>query len=204
MANCKLNIENSRILLRPLRISDAFDVFRNIRHGEINTWAGPALHPFAEYPVSRFIARFGRYLLKAMHMLFSLFYSPTRPCIYRLAVVFKQTNRVIGIVTLSRQKNVQDSAEIGFWVGRKFWGKGLATDAVHLAVRFGFERLKLNKIEGWTFEKNVGSRRVMEKCGFRLESVVENAYLKYNESQTRLNYRILNPLFETTCQVNAE
>jgi [ribosomal protein S5]-alanine N-acetyltransferase len=196
MENCKLNFESSQILVRPLRISDAFDVYRNIRHSEVSKWTGAASHLRSEHPVGQFLSRCGRYLFKAFQVLCLAFYTPKMRQIYRLAIVLKQTNHAIGIVTLTRQKDDQNCADIGFWIGRKFWGQGLMTDAVRLASRFGFEYLKLDRIIGWTFEKNTGSKRVMEKCGFKLESVVENVGFKYGEMQTRLNYSIPRQAFE--------
>lgn len=60
-----------------------------------------------------------------------------------------------------------DRAELGYWLARAHWGKGLMTEAAYAAVRFGFETLGLHKITVGCFPDNPGSRRVIEKLGFR-------------------------------------
>jgi RimJ/RimL family protein N-acetyltransferase len=60
-----------------------------------------------------------------------------------------------------------DKAEIGYWIAKPFWGKGLMTEAVTAAMGWGFETLGLHKITIGCFEPNAGSRRVIEKAGFR-------------------------------------
>lgn len=61
-----------------------------------------------------------------------------------------------------------DRAELGYWIARPFWGQGLMTEAATAATRWAFETLGLHKVTVMCVEENVGSRRVMEKVGFRL------------------------------------
>ncbi|WP_035783917.1 GNAT family N-acetyltransferase [Butyrivibrio sp. MC2021] len=58
-------------------------------------------------------------------------------------------------------------AELGFWVGRPFWGQGIAPEAVREMIRHGFEDLKLKKIYCGYFNGNNKSKRVQAKCGFK-------------------------------------
>jgi [ribosomal protein S5]-alanine N-acetyltransferase len=183
-------VEGPRVILRPVRITDALDIYRNGRSPEISTWSGPSAHSSLEGPVGQFILKLARYTAKASRLLWYLFYHPRVMPKYSLAIVLKQTGRAIGVVTLSRLKDDTNCADVGFWVGTDYWGQGLTTDALQLAIRIGFEQLDFSRIDAWTFEKNVGSKRVMEKCGLKLESVIKDAYVKYNEPQTRLNYSI--------------
>jgi ribosomal-protein-alanine N-acetyltransferase len=60
-----------------------------------------------------------------------------------------------------------DRAELGYWLAPPLWGKGLMTEAAHAVVRCGFETLGLHKVTSGCFVENVGSRRVIEKVGFR-------------------------------------
>src|SRR5687767_13936848 len=60
-----------------------------------------------------------------------------------------------------------DRAELGYWIALPFWRKGLMTEAATSATRWGFETLGLHKINVSCFEANVGSRRVIEKIGYR-------------------------------------
>ena len=67
-------------------------------------------------------------------------------------------------------------AEVGYWIGLPYWGRGLATAALRLLIQFGFERLKLNRIEAGHFEHNIASGRVMQKANMRFEGVRRQAF----------------------------
>jgi len=60
-----------------------------------------------------------------------------------------------------------DHAEMGYWVAKPFWGKGLMTEAATAATRWAFETLGLHKVNIRCFETNAASQRVIEKVGFR-------------------------------------
>ncbi len=61
-----------------------------------------------------------------------------------------------------------DGGELGYWIGRPFWGHGFATAAIGRAVELGFHQLKLPRLRAEVLEFNVSSRRVLEKNGFKL------------------------------------
>lgn len=60
-----------------------------------------------------------------------------------------------------------DRAELGYWIAPELWGKGLMTEAAHHVLLFAFDAIGLHKITVGCFEKNIASRRVIEKVGFR-------------------------------------
>jgi ribosomal-protein-alanine N-acetyltransferase len=188
-----LNLEGSRILLRMLRLSDSWNIYMNIRDKEVGKWSGPDAIPALKNGLSRFgfAYRFLRHLGKGLQLFLNTLRPPKNPKVFRLAIILKDTRKAAGIVTLSRIESKPMCADIGFWIGKKYWGLGLTTEAVQLALEFAFDHLRLERVEAWTFEKNIGSRKVMEKCGFKSDGIIEAAYLKYNEMQNRLNYRIL-------------
>ena len=62
---------------------------------------------------------------------------------------------------------------MGFWVGRKFWNRGIATEAVRKTIEFGFDRLKLHRIQGDNDSDNSPSGFVMKKAGMKSEGIRE-------------------------------
>ena len=60
-----------------------------------------------------------------------------------------------------------DRAELGYWLAPPLWGQGLMTEAAHAVMSCGFEAIGLHKITVGCIAENVGSRRVIEKLGFR-------------------------------------
>jgi RimJ/RimL family protein N-acetyltransferase len=70
------------------------------------------------------------------------------------------------------------TAEIGYWLGEPFWGRGIVTDAVHALVPVVFSQTDLIRIQAGIFSHNPASMRVLEKCGFVREAVLRNAVTK--------------------------
>lgn len=77
------------------------------------------------------------------------------------------TDEAIGCIGLRRGVDVHgQTAELGYWLGEPFWGRGIMTEAVSEFVRWAFEDLGLNRIYAEPFEGNTASARVLEKAGF--------------------------------------
>ena len=72
-------------------------------------------------------------------------------------------------------------AEIGYWIGVPFWGKGYCTDAVRELLRYGFTRLKLKRIHSNHFSNNPASGRILQKVGMRHEGTLRQHYCKWGE-----------------------
>lgn len=61
--------------------------------------------------------------------------------------------------------------EIGYYVGRDYWGRGIATEAIKQATKFGFNQLKLVRIWAGTFTDNPASGKALKKAGYKLEGI---------------------------------
>lgn len=86
---------------------------------------------------------------------------------------------VIGAVGFDRLPDVHRlTAEIGYWLGRAHWGRGIATRALTAATRYAFERFDLERLEAGVFEWNPASARVLEKAGYEREGRLRRAVLK--------------------------
>ena len=87
-------------------------------------------------------------------------------CLWRL--IHKRTQEMIGFCGLQPLVEIPD-VEIGWWLARNCWGKGLATEAAREAMRDGFERAGLQRIVAVAQPENLASIHVMEKIGMRFE-----------------------------------
>jgi ribosomal-protein-alanine N-acetyltransferase len=65
-------------------------------------------------------------------------------------------------------------AEVGYWLAQPFWGQGIMSQAVGAFVLYAFESLGLHRLYARVFDPNVGSWRILEKHGFRLEGVLRH------------------------------
>ncbi len=70
------------------------------------------------------------------------------------------------------------SAEMGYWLGEPFWGRGLTTRAVLATSEWAFSYYKLTRIYAMAFSHNVGSMRVLEKVGFAREGTLRRSAVK--------------------------
>lgn len=83
------------------------------------------------------------------------------------------------------------TAELGYWLGEAYWGRGIATRAVRVLPAWIFENFPLERIEARVFETNPASCRVLEKAGFTYEGRMRHGALKINLLQDLVVYAIL-------------
>lgn len=81
-----------------------------------------------------------------------------------LRMVIETKDGVIGGVTFKDFKD--EESELGYWLARPFWGKGIMSKAVKMFVKFGFEKYNLRLVYALASDSNPASVRVLEKAGF--------------------------------------
>ena len=98
----------------------------------------------------------------------------------------------IGSVGLTlREADYRHSAEIGYWLGQPFWGRGIATAAVQALTTYAFEALDLIRLEAHIFARNHASARVLEKAGYQREGLLRQASMKEGEALDNVLYAAL-------------
>ena len=92
------------------------------------------------------------------------------------AVCLKENGKPIGSVGLHRNDLAEndDEYELGYWIGKPFWGQGLIPEASQELLRHAFEDLGMNRIWCGHYDGNMKSRRVQEKLGFVYHHTTEN------------------------------
>jgi RimJ/RimL family protein N-acetyltransferase len=104
--------------------------------------------------------------------------------------------KVIGSITLDKGKGAHScKAELGYVIARKYWGKGIVTQAIQLAIQKGFEDLDIKRIEATVDPTNIASQRVLEKNGFEKEGLLKNYIVQKGVVKDRLIYALLNPSY---------
>lgn len=82
------------------------------------------------------------------------------------------------------------SAEIGYWLGEVYWGRGIVSEAVKAFTEWGFANFDLGRIYAGVFEWNPSSARVLEKAGFEFEARLKKAIIKDGRIGDELIYAI--------------
>ena len=155
-------LTTERLILRPMRQSDAEDMNRYAHREDVTEFLLWSPHPSLSY--TREYLRYieSRYVLGDF---------------YDWAVIEKASGRMIGTCGFTSFNCSSDSAEVGYVLNPAYWGKGIATEALTRVLRFGFEELKLHRIEARFICGNDRSRRVMEKVGMTFEGVLREGML---------------------------
>ena len=86
----------------------------------------------------------------------------------RWAVIFKPENKFIGFCGLKYIPELNE-VEVGYRFMRDYWGIGIATESATPVVKYGFDKLDLDRIIGLVMPENIASKRVLEKLGFTYE-----------------------------------
>ena len=84
------------------------------------------------------------------------------------------------------------SAEIGYWLGESYWGRGIATEALQLVTTHVFEAFNLLRLFALPFADNAGSIRVLEKAGYVREGLLRSSSVKYGQPRDQLIYARVN------------
>lgn len=96
-------------------------------------------------------------------------YRLKKPTTYNLAILFDGI--YVGNIGTHKIDYENSSLEIGYWIGKKYWGNGIASKALKLFIKELEEKFKPKRIVGYAFTFNPASKRVMEKCGFKIEGI---------------------------------
>ena len=103
---------------------------------------------------------------------------------------------VCGLVMPERQPDgarpgAEVVAEMGYWLGPEYWGRGYATAACRALATFAFAHTAISAIDAYPLAENRASRRVLEKLGAVLLNVVPNRYSKWPADRLLAHYRLL-------------
>ena len=160
-------LQTKRLILRPWSENDAEELYKYASDPEVGPPAGWPPHTSAQN--SREIIRT---VLSA-------------PETY--AVCLKENGKPIGSVGLHRNDLAErdDEYELGYWIGKPFWGQGLIPEASRELLRYAFEDLGMNRIWCGYYDGNEKSHRVQEKLGFVFHHTTEGLEVKLlNEIRT--------------------
>ena len=120
---------------------------------------------------------------------------------------FKKNNSVLLAVCLNNKKHIgnlkigpinqyHNTADISYFIGdKKEWGKGYATDALKLAVKYSFNNLKLYKCIAGVYKSNVASSKVLMRSEFKKEATLKKIFKSGSKREDHLIYSIKNKKF---------
>lgn len=109
----------------------------------------------------------------------------------RRILAIEVDGQLAGGIGLHPQGDVQrKNAELGYWLGEPFWGRGIITEAILQIVAYGFDHWDFTRIFARPFGTNIASQRALEKAGFTLEGRFEKTLFKNGEYLDELVYAV--------------
>lgn len=85
---------------------------------------------------------------------------------------------------------MKKNAELGYWLAEKYWGNGIVSEVVSQMVEYGFNNFNIDRIYARPFGSNIGSQKVLEKAGFKLEAQFKDTIFKNGNYEDELVYAI--------------
>jgi ribosomal-protein-alanine N-acetyltransferase len=165
------NLKTPHLLLRPWRSGDEESLARYANNRKVS------IHLRDRFPFP--------YTLKDAQGWVS--YAGTQNPVINFAIEV-DSHAVGGISFMMGEDIFRYSAELGYWLGEPYWGKGLMPEAVKAVTEYGLSELKLKRIFAGVFESNPASARVLEKAGFQFESRMSKAVFKEGKFLDQLIY----------------
>ncbi|NVO21617.1 MAG: GNAT family N-acetyltransferase [Bacteroidetes bacterium] len=171
-------IKTERLLLRPLQISDGWDVRRMAGNSKVavNTLYMP--FPYPEEVAEEWISTHATEFFEKKQLI--------------LGIALKSSKELLGCIGLTMKTDIEN-AELGYWIGEPYWNQGYATEAARAIIDFGFQSLGLHKIYANYFSNNAASGRVMEKIGMVQEGYLRQHVRHWGEYKDLYVFGIVKP-----------
>lgn len=150
----------ARLRLRPPLAADLAPLHRMINDWEVARMLGGVPFPYPREALAAWLARAEADLAAGRA--------------WPLVITLRTADTPLGVVELTRED--ARTARLGYWVGRRHWGGGIASEAAGRMVQFAFGRLGLDALTAYVADDNDASARVLAKHGFRFTREAEHDF----------------------------
>ncbi len=168
-------IETERLILRPFRLEDAPKMYEN--------WA-------SDDEVTRFLTWQSHRSICDTENIINLWLSEyNNTDYYNWVIILKRTGEPVGSISVVKYNASAEFAEIGYCLGKYWWGIGVMTEALEAVTSYLFNRVGFSSVRAWHAVKNPASGRVMEKCGFSYEGTLRQYFKAKNGEMLDISIR---------------
>jgi len=166
-----------RLILRPFTLADAPSVQRLAGEWAIADTTANIPHPYEDGVAEAWIRSHVEQFEHRTGVIF--------------AITLKDTDELVGAISLFSLRAASNRAEMGYWIGVPFWNKGYCSEAAKALIRYGFDELGLNRVFAEHMARNPASGRVMEKAGMTYEGTLRQHVKKWDRYEDLKVYGIL-------------
>jgi [ribosomal protein S5]-alanine N-acetyltransferase len=170
-------LEGNTIYLREVRLSDVNDNYYNwLNNPSVNQFLETRFFPRSHKNIEQFVQ-----------------YMDGKNDEILMAVCTKNDNTHIGNIKIGPINWVHRFADISLLIGdKRYWGKGIATEAIKLMTNFGFKKLNLHKLKAGCYADNKGSEKAFLKVGYSVEGVLKQHFFSEGKYVDTILLAIIN------------
>jgi ribosomal-protein-alanine N-acetyltransferase len=154
-------LETERLVLRKFTINDAESMYKNWAHDDevtkFLTWKSHENIEITKDVLENWVSNYDK------------------ADFYLWAVVLKEINEPIGSISVVKQNDEIKMVHIGYCIGKRWWHKGITSEALEILIKYFFENIGVNRVEARHDPNNPNSGKVMEKCGMKYEGTMKQA-----------------------------
>lgn len=156
-------IKTKRLILRPVTLEDAADIFEYCKSPDVGPNAGWKPHETLD---------------ETKEYIESVF----APCEDVFGITLQNETKVIGTLGLIEdpKRDNPNSRMLGYSLSTAYWGQGIMTEAVQALIHYGFDTKHFCVISAYCYPQNLRSKHVIEKCGFVYEGCLTQAEVLYD------------------------
>lgn len=169
------NIKTDRLILRPFTLEDASHVQALAGNRRVSEMTANIPYPYQDGMAESWIKEHQRQMKQGSALVY--------------AITLGDSGELAGAISLT--EITRNDANLGYWLGVPYWGKGYCTEAVRPFITFCFTELKLPMIYARHLIENKASGKVIQKCGFLF--IKELSTSLQGKSRTLKHYELYNP-----------
>lgn len=171
-------LESDRLFLRPFDLEDAKRVQELAGDRKISDTAIAVPYPYEDGMAEEWISTHARLREDGQEWIFAITLQSAQGSDFEPSAetCSSKASSPVGAITL-RLNAEHRHAEIGYWIGVPYWGRGFATEAAQRLLEFGFDELNLHRVHAHYLIRNEASGRVLTKLGMRHEGTIREYFL---------------------------
>src|SRR3989344_2238944 len=174
-----MKLTTKRIILRDITMKDAESLSKNANDKEIWYFTEVIPYPYKVEDAKLFVKKCQKDAKE----------KPRKN--YEFGIALKSEKRVIGMISLMKVDRQHKKTTLGYWLGKKYRGKGIMTEVEKAILDFAFKKLKLNKVSGDVVIENKASIALFKKFNFRKVGTLKEELIKKGKSLDGYRYELL-------------
>jgi len=159
-----MKLETERLILREVKLSDVKEITKKVNTLDVSRYLGVVPYPYSIKDAKWFINKCLKDAKKENRES------------YELVIELKSENKIIGVISLTKVSDFHKTATLGYWLAKDYWRNGIMKEACIEIINFGFNKLKLRRLNVKIYVVNIPSNSFIKKLGFNYEGTMIKSY----------------------------